>query len=101
MQETICRFAVLFRTNVTAAPLVRKFMENNIPFVLRDGIPNIFEHWIAKDILTYMTLAEGGRKRADFIRIMNKPLRYIGRDYVTDYEVSFDELENIMKRSHG
>lgn len=34
-------FAVLFRTNVTAAPLVRKFMENNIPFVLRDGIPNI------------------------------------------------------------
>lgn len=86
-------FAVLFRTNVTAAPLVRKFMENNIPFVLRDGIPNIFEHWIAKDILTYMTLAEGGRKRADFIRIMNKPLRYIGRDYVTDSEVSFDELE--------
>ena len=40
-----------------------------------------------------MTLAEGGRKRADFIRIMNKPLRYIGRDYVTDSEVSFDELE--------
>lgn len=32
-------FAVLFRTNVTAAPLVRKFMENNIPLYLETEFP--------------------------------------------------------------
>lgn len=86
-------YAVLFRTNAIVAPLVRRLMENNIPFLLKDGIPNIFEHWIAKDILTYMAMALGSRKRSDFIQIMNKPLRYIGRDYITDAEVDFDELE--------
>ncbi len=85
--------AVLFRTNSLAAPLVRKFIENNIPFVLRDGIPDIFEHWIAKDIITYMNIAAGSRKRGDFLQIMNRPKRYIGRDYLIDSEISFENLE--------
>ena len=85
--------AVLYRTNSAASPFIRCMIENNIPFVLRDGVPNIFEHWIAKDIFTYMDIALGSRKRADFIRIMNKPKRYIGRDYVTDSIISFDQLE--------
>ena len=85
--------AVLFRTNTVAAPLVRKLIENNIPFIIKEGIPNVFEHWIAKDIITYMNIALGSRKRSDFLQIMNKPKRYIGRDYLTDREVSFDELE--------
>ncbi len=85
--------AILFRTNGIAAPLVRKLIEYNIPFVIRDGIPNIFEHWIAKDIITYMMIVLGSRKRSDFLRVMNKPKRYIGRDYLTDEEISFDELE--------
>jgi hypothetical protein len=86
-------YAVLFRTNAITGPLVRRLMENNIPFVLKDGIPNIFDHWIYKDVEAYMVLALGDRSRKNFIRIMNKPLRYIGRDYVTDREISFGELE--------
>ena len=86
-------YAVLFRTNAIIGPLVRRLMMNNIPFVLKDGIPNIFDHWIYKDIEAYMVLALGDRSRKNFIRIMNKPLRYIGRDYVTDSEISFGELE--------
>lgn len=85
-------FAILYRTNSTVAPLVRKFMEYNIPFVIKDGVPDIFEHWIAKDILAYVSLADGGRERSDFIRIMNKPLRYISRDCVTEKTVDFEEL---------
>lgn len=85
--------AVLYRTNAAASPFIRCMIENNIPFVLRDGVPNIFEHWIAKDIFTYMAIALGSRKRSDFIRIMNKPKRYIGRDYLTDSVISFDQLE--------
>ena len=85
--------AILYRTNPVILPMVRFLIEYNIPFTLRDGIPNIFEHWIAKDFFAYMDVALGSRKRSDFIRIMNKPKRYIGRDYLTDNEVSFYELE--------
>ena len=56
-----------------------------------DGIPccdysvvqDIYEHWISKDILTYIRIALGSRERIDFLRIINKPLRYISRSYIT------------------
>lgn len=86
-------YAVLFRTNTIAAPLVRKLMEYNIPFSVKDGIPNIFEHFIAKDIVAYMMLAMGERNRKYFLQVMNKPKRYVGRDYLTEEEISFRELE--------
>ena len=85
--------AILYRTNPVILPMVRFLIQYNIPFTLRDGIHNIYEHWIAKDFFAYMDVALGSRRRSDFIRIMNKPKRYIGRDYLTDEEVSFYELE--------
>ncbi len=91
--KTYKDYAVLYRTNSIAAPLVRKLIENNITFIMKDGIPNIYEHWISKDILTYMAIAAGSRKRSDFLQIMNRPKRYVARDYLSDEEVSFDELE--------
>lgn len=85
--------AVLFRTNSTAAGFVRKLVEYSVPFVTRDGVPNVFEHWIARDVITYMNIAMGSRKRSDFLQIINRPKRYIGRDYLVDAEISFDNLE--------
>lgn len=85
--------AVLFRTNSTAAGFVRKLVEYSVPFVTHDGVPNVFEHWIARDVITYMNIAMGSRKRSDFLQIINRPKRYIGRDYLADAEISFDNLE--------
>lgn len=85
--------AVLFRTNSTAAGFVRKLVEYSVPFVTRDGVPNVFGHWIARDVITYMNIAMGSRKRSDFLQIINRPKRYIGRDYLADAEISFDNLE--------
>lgn len=85
--------AVLFRTNSTAAGFVRKLVEYSVPFITRDGVPNVFEHWIARDVITYMNIAMGSRKRSDFLQIINRPKRYIGRDYLADAEISFDNLE--------
>lgn len=84
--------AVLYRTNSEAGPMVRKFMEYNIPVRMKDSVPNIYDHWIARDINTYLRMAMGSRKRADFLQIINKPLRYIGRDYLTSPEITFEEL---------
>ena len=42
--------AILYRTNLQARLLTKLLMENNIPFIMKDSIPDIFEHWISKDI---------------------------------------------------
>jgi DNA helicase-2/ATP-dependent DNA helicase PcrA len=85
------RFAVLFRTNTQPRFLTEQLMEYNIPVRMKDRIPNIYEHWIARDILTYIRIAGGSRKRSDFLQIMNRPKRYIGRDSLCDPEIDFDE----------
>jgi DNA helicase-2/ATP-dependent DNA helicase PcrA len=82
--------AVLFRTNTQPRLLMEQLLEYNIPFKTRDRIPSLYDHWIAKDIFTYIRIAMGGRDRADFLRIMNRPKRYIGRDSLEEKTVAFD-----------
>lgn len=84
--------AVLYRSTSGINSLARKLMEKNIPFMMKDTLPDIFEHWIAKDIFAYIRLAQKMGNRNDFIQIINKPKRYIGRDYLTDKEIDLDTL---------
>ena len=68
-------------------------MEYNIPFQMRDVIPNIFDHWIARNILTYIKLAMGNRDRKLFLQIMNRPKRYISRSMITEPQVDLKKLK--------
>ncbi len=86
-------FAVLFRTNTQPRVLMEQFMEYNIPFYAKDSIPNIYEHWIAKDLFAYIRIAQGSRQRSDFLQIMNRPKRYISRESLDDELVAFDVWE--------
>ncbi|MCD7735850.1 MAG: ATP-dependent helicase, partial [Lachnospiraceae bacterium] len=49
--------AILVRTNQGAGPFAGRLMEFNIPFVMRETLPNVYEHWIAKDLFAYFHLA--------------------------------------------
>ena len=40
--------AILFRTNHNCRMTVERLMEYNIPFTMRDVLPNLYEHWLAK-----------------------------------------------------
>ncbi len=82
--------AVLFRTNTQPRLLMEQLLEYNIPFKTRDRIPSLYDHWIAEDIFSYIRIAMGSRERADFLRIMNRPKRYIGRDSLEEKTVAFD-----------
>lgn len=82
--------AVLFRTNTQPRLLMEQLLEYNIPFKTRDKIPDIYDHWIAGDLFAYMRIALGSRQRADFLQIMNRPKRYIGRDSLEEPTVAFD-----------
>lgn len=83
-------FAVLFRTNTQPRMFMSQLMAYNIPFRTRDNIPNLYEHWITRDILTYIRLAQGSRSRGDMLKIMNRPNRYITRDSLEEETVSFE-----------
>ncbi len=84
--------AVLFRTNQGAGPFAERLMEFNLPFEMRDALPNIYDHWIAHDIFAYLHLAHKGTEREVFMQVMNRPKRYISRDCLDASTVSFDAL---------
>lgn len=85
--------AVLFRTNTQPRLLMEQLLEYNIPFRTRDNIPNLYEHWIARDIFAYIRIAMGSRARSDFLKIMNRPKRYITRESLDEDTVAFDVWE--------
>lgn len=87
--------AILFRTNMQPRFLMEQLMAYNVDFKTRDQIPNLYDHWIAKDIRTYINIARGSRERKDFLMILNKPKRYIGRDSLCESQVAFDEWEKV------
>ena len=84
--------ALLFRTNLGCRTAVEELMEAQIPFQMRDALPDLYDHWIAKDLLTYLNLAMGSRKRGEFLKIANRPNRYLSRDAFEEATVSFDAL---------
>lgn len=82
--------AVLFRTNTQPRMFMSQLMAYNIPFRTRDNIPNLYEHWITRDILTYIRLAQGSRSRGDMLKVMNRPNRYITRESLEEETISFE-----------
>lgn len=89
--------AVLFRTNQEARALVETCMEYSMPYYMKETFPNLYEHFIAKNLFAYMKMALGERSRKLFLEIMNRPNRYIGRDSLEHGEVSFEELRKFYQ----
>ena len=89
--------AVLFRTNTQARSLSSKLMEFNIPFIMKERLPNLYEHWIVQDILTYVRIAQGNRERGQVLRVINRPKRYVHRNAFTEPYVDFEELKSFYE----
>ncbi len=87
------RIAILYRTNTQPGALVEKLMEYNIPFKMRDALPNIYEHWIARNIIAYIRLAMGANDRTLYLQIMNRPKRYLSREVFDDAEVDLEKIK--------
>ncbi len=92
----LSEIAILFRTNMEARAMVETCMEYNIPYQMKEHVPNLYEHFIGKDLLAYMKMAWGNRSRAFFLKIMNRPNRYISRKCIEEKEVSFEKLRDLF-----
>lgn len=84
--------AVIYRTNTQPRILIQKLMEFNIPFRIRDQMPNLFEHWIAKNMFCYIRLAMGSNLRKDLLPVLNRPKRYMNRECLDDEVISWEHM---------
>ena len=92
------QMAILFRSNQEAEGLVGMLMEYQVPFVMKEQVPNLFHHWISRQMLAYQKLAAGDRSRKTFLEIMNRPNRYISREAIgSSPEISLEQLKAFYK----
>lgn len=74
--------AILYRTNNHTIYTADRLMREGIPFTMKEKPKNIYESPVAKDMISYMRYALYEDRQEDFLRIMNKPVRYIKRSTV-------------------
>ena len=89
--------AVLYRTNVGPRLLISKLMEYNIPFYMRDAVPNLYEHWIAGNVISYIRAALGDLSRSNVLQIINRPKRYVSRDALEGQQVSWESVKSFYQ----
>lgn len=87
--------AILYRMNHEVSALYRKLVSLNIPCRIHEHMPCIFDHWIAQDLLAYLRIAAGEDERSLYLRIINRPKRYVPRDSFRHEHVSFGALREI------
>lgn len=84
--------AVLFRTRAQSDGLVRALRAEGIPFYMRQEDRTVCGHWLTRDVLSYLHLALGERRREDLLRIMNRPHRMLPRSCVEEGEFDWTGL---------
>lgn len=96
-------FAIIYRTNRQARVFVDSFMDRRIPFVLKDSIKTIYDHWVSLDIISYLKASLEIATSEEWARIINRPFRYVSKDVVNralnkiDFMTSILEDENLKE----
>ncbi len=81
--------AILFRTNDEARLISQQLLSNNLPFFSQEHLPLLYDHWITRDINSYLQLAMGERTRRNLLCILNRPNRDLSRESLPYEEVEF------------
>ncbi len=89
--------AVLYRTNQGPRLLIERMMEYNIPFHMRDTVPNLYEHWISRNVFCYIYAALGDLSRSNILQIINRPARYISRDALDSKVIRWEQLRSFYQ----
>lgn len=87
--------AVLFRTNMQLQRFAVTLDKRDISYFMKEKSTSIYEHFVVKDVMAYLQLASGEWSREAFLRIMNKPGRYISRETAGE---GLGSMEQMLKR---
>lgn len=95
------RCAVLFRTNFQMQKAAAALYGAGIPFYKREAVKNVYEHFVARDVMAYLLAASGDWRREYLLRIVNRPVRYISREAVGEGRSIPDMQEYYRRQLRG
>lgn len=91
-QELLETCAMICRTNYECAMWAQALRRKQIPFTMKEAPKNRFRHFVIQDIMAYLALAQGDLARTHFLRIMNRPVRYLRRESAFREQISEQDL---------
>lgn len=89
--------ACLFRTNREASRFAEWLMKEKVMFCMKEPVYNPYGHFIFRDFIHYLNLAQGSLKTEDFLAVMNRPVRYFSRKAVSTKELSMEKLSSYYR----
>lgn len=90
----LSQMAALFRTDAEGRALAETLAAQGIPFVMKERPEDLYAHFAVKDLRAYLSLSQGDLEKKHFLRIANRPNRYIGRDSLQEERVTYETLRN-------
>ena len=84
--------AVLFRTNSRMSLFRIRLIREGIPFVTKEKVDNIYDHFIVRDIMDYFRVAQGEGRREILLRVLNRPRLSIGREALMKEDVTPEDI---------
>jgi len=97
--EELNQCAILFRTNATLQSFANQLAGCQIPFVVREKIQSLYEHFIVCDILDIFEASNGCRDRAVFLRICERLRLPFGRALFLEEKVNPELLKERLLNS--
>ncbi len=91
-EGTLAECAMICRTNLECGFWAQTLHEAEIPYMMREKPGNRFNHFVIRDICAYLALGQGDHARRHFLRVMNRPVRYMRRDSLPETKVNRDAL---------
>ncbi len=100
-KEIISQSALIVRTNIEAMQYTGLLKAHRIPVKERIPLPGTLskEHFIKEDFMAFLRFCKEGRKRIDFMKIMNKPERYLSRQALISEVVTQKDLLAFYKNN--
>lgn len=89
--------AVLFRTNSGMQKLALRLRAAGIRYEMGERMQSIYQHFIVRDVMAYLTLASGDWNRETLLLVVNKPSRYVSREAVGNGVGSVLELQRYYR----
>lgn len=90
------REAILFRTNASMQSFATNLLNEGIPFVLREKIRSVYEHFIVSDISDYFDAAHGCKERSLYLRIFQKYHMDLEREVLREDKVDLNEVKRLF-----
>lgn len=95
--DEIC---IIYRANIQSRALIDALSNQNIPFKVKDEIPGVYQHFIAKDLAAYMSLSLDINNNKAAAQIINKPKRFINKGIITTLSKKPSLVKALISTKH-